>query len=459
MNQVAAGEIYPVGSFDHYFLNDDTNDYPANFFVRMTFDGTFDRALFVQAVDLALERHPLLHSFLQGKSTRNRKLLAYVPGVADPYIRWARMGEPYLHPSPDGARIDLTRDYGFRLFIHEGPGESILVAQFHHAVVDGAGGRMFMEDILAFYEQLEKQKNGAAGEDPKLRPLDPAKLHGREDFHQTPEMLKARRRMDLKGGFRLVSNFPNPMYSGTAKMKRGPVPAPASVWREFDGDQFKAIRTACKKLGGTVNDYLIWSLFRTLDEWNREHNNGKRPKLRIGIAINMRKPPEDNEIPAFNVTSMYFINRQGGLLDDPEALFKSVVEETTRLKNDYLGMIFLRLSRLFGAIPGGFAMMLKPKPLMPACMVTANLSNLGLALADSPLMHADGKIRAGSLTLKRMELMPPFRYMTHGAFGVASYGGRMALTFHYDPRFLNEETADNFIQAFADRLFQFADET
>ena len=49
-------------------------------------------------------------------------------------------------------------------------------------------------------------------------------------------------------------------------------------------------------------------------------------------------------------------------------------------------------------------------------------------------------------------------YTTAVFFGVASYHGRMVLTFHYDPRFLNEETADTLIQAFVDRIFQFADE-
>ena len=148
MHLSATVERYPVGSFDHFFLNDDSDECPSHFFVRATFDGRFDHALFEQAVTQALDRHPLRRSTFVGRPTKPRRMLSYVAGPGTAYIRWARMGEGYEHP--DGrVRIDLTRECGFRIFVHETDRTSVLVLQCHHAVVDGAGSLMFLDDILA----------------------------------------------------------------------------------------------------------------------------------------------------------------------------------------------------------------------------------------------------------------------------------------------------------------------
>jgi NRPS condensation-like uncharacterized protein len=225
------------------------------------------------------------------------------------------------------------------------------------------------------------------------------------------------------------------------------MPAPTAVAHEFDAGQFKVIRANAKLLGGTLNDYLLWNVFRALAEWSRRHGQPRAPTLRVGMPVNMRQP-EDEDVPACNIVSMYFLDRKGDALSDEAALHRSIVEETERVKRHQLGLAFWRLLRTCGAVPGGLAVMLARKPLLSNCVNTVTLSNLGLVLATSPIMHEDGKVRAGSLTLTRIELLPPFRHMTHGSFGVASYDGRMSVAFHYDPRFLAHEVANAFLQVF-----------
>lgn len=442
----SATGAYPVGPIDHFFLNDDTDECPAHFFVRATFDGTFDHALFAQAVGLALDRHPLLRSLVAGRATQRRAALSFVPGHAVPYIAWAQTGEPYRHPE-GRVRIDLTREYGFRLFVHEGDGQSVLVLQLHHAVVDGTGALMFLEDVLGFYEHLESPGPGT----PRLRPLDQAKLHTRDTFHQTRDSWRARRRVDFTESVRLATALPHPLFGADTSMRRGPMPAPTAVAHEFDKTQFGGIRAKSKQLGGTLNDFLVWNLLLAVATWNRRHQPGRTPNIRLGLPVNLRQA-DDVDVPACNLFSMYFLDRKGAAFDNPAALYASVTTEMERAKSEKLGLVFARLARAIGQVPSGIAALIAPKPFIYNCVDTVNLSNLGLALNASPMMREDGKLRVGRLTLTRFELLPPTRHMTHASIGVASYDGRMVISLHYDPRFLDVERANGLLQAYVSQI-------
>ena len=323
----------------------------------------------------------------------------------------------------------------------------MLVLQLHHAVVDGTGALMFLEDILGFYEHIETPGPGT----PRLRPLNPDKLHERDAFHQTPESLRARRRLDLAEGMRLATALPHPLFGGSPSMKRGPVPAPTAVCHEFDREAFGRIRSSAKARGGTLNDFLVWNLLRTVAAWNRRHEPGRSPNLRLGLPVNMRLP-EDADVPACNLFSMYFMDRNGAPIDDGAALYSGAIKEMERVKSQLLGLVFARLARVLGGLPFGIAGLIVRKPFVYNCVDTVNLSNLGLALNASPMMREDSKVQAGSLTMTRFELLPPTRHMTHGSFGAASYDGRMVITLHYAPRFFEERTAGELLAAYVAQI-------
>jgi hypothetical protein len=239
-------------------------------------------------------------------------------------------------------------------------------------------------------------------------------------------------------------------------MKPGPVPAPTAVYHEFHREMLGRIRANAKARGGTLNDFLVWNLLRTVAAWNRRHEPRRVPHLRLGLPVNMRLPA-DADVPACNLFSMYFMDRTGAQIDDGAALYAGVVKEMERVKRQSLGLVFARLARIVGGVPFGIASLIAPKPFVYNCVDTINLSNLGLALNASPMMREDGKLRAGSLTVTRFELLPPTRFMTHGGIGVVSYDGRMVITLHYDPRFFEERAADELLRAYIAQIVDSAE--
>lgn len=117
-----------------------------------------------------------------------------------------------------------------------------------------------------------------------------------------------------------------------------------------------------------------------------------------------------------------------------------------------MGYPLIRVARLAGRFPYGMKGLLNPG-LFWKCYATAVLSNLGQPLQASPLSHSDAdEIRAGNLTLKRIDTLPPIRPRTHVAFGTVTYARRMSVAMRYDARVLDHESARRLLGSFIDRL-------
>ncbi len=441
----------PVGAFEHYFLNDDTSDYPGIFYTRVTLTGLFNHGQFEQAVKKALQRSLLLRSIIVGNVKGKAKDVYWTPAEYQPFIQWVADQEPYRYPNPESSGFDLTKEYGFRLFLREAQQQTVLLLQTHHSCVDATGSRMFIEDILAYYDQ---QINGLAEHEAKLRPIVQETLRRRDEFHQTPESLKKRRFIDFKYIAKMLLYQPRSLCLGKTLINPEAIQSPSSAWHEFSAAEFKTLKAAAKNQQGTINDFLLWCLFLTLEEWNRTHHSkGKSVRIRVGMAVNLRKKTEDDLIPPANVLSMYFIDRAGDILSNPSKLFTSLTEETQYVKQNLMGLTFIRFARFLGRINGGIQQLLKPRPLFSKCLVTVNTSNLGLPLADSPLLNAQGKVQAADMLVERIELLPPFRAYTHGAFGIASYDGRMVITFNYDSRTVEAQQGEAILALFIKRIY------
>jgi hypothetical protein len=86
------------------------------------------------------------------------------------------------------------------------------------------------------------------------------------------------------------------------------------------------------------------------------------------------------------------------------------------------------------------------------CHGTAVLSNLVKPLLLAPLSRREGKIVAGSLTLERIELLPPVRPYTAVAIGVLTYAEKLNVALHYDSRAITEEDAQSLLAGYVRRL-------
>ena len=159
----------PLAPFEEYMLLDDRPAYPMDCFCRLRFSGRFDRSALDSAFEFATARHPLLAATVH----RNGRRFEWVPaGELSPKVRWETM--PPGNACPHAARIDLTRQPGFRATVLRGGGSTDLMLQFHHSCCDAIGGFRFVEDLLVGYAAAVQSKGRPAEPRPLDDPVKPA---------------------------------------------------------------------------------------------------------------------------------------------------------------------------------------------------------------------------------------------------------------------------------------------
>ena len=433
----ASGERRPFVGFEHFMYADDRPSHPMTFWLRVTARGQVEAERFGQAVRDTLKRHPLLAARIDGAASEPLQRLAWVAAPElKPLVDIAPAGAPLAH-SP----LDPTRALPFRVYVRQGVEEAKIWLEMHHAACDGLGAMRFLEDLLALYA-------GADDKSVSLRPLDAALLADRGRFHLTPGERLQRLPRDLSRAALFFRNVADPLAS------RGPgsgvgIHKPSVQTRELASVEVRRLKAATRQTGGTVNDLLLRDLFLAVDEWNR--TVGERRRIRLAMPISMRRF-EDQEMPAANVVSMCFLDRQGKLLDDPAALLASIVSETRSLKAHAMGHALLMVIGCFARRRRGLTWLLTPR-LGRRCLASAVLSNLGEPLRSARLPRNDlGELKAHGLVITRVELLPPVRPSTAAALGVVTYAGRMALSLHFDAAALAPEEADSLLDAFVARL-------
>lgn len=430
-------------ALEHFMLADDRREHPMTFAIRAEISGELVQTQLIRAVEDAKARHPLLCMTVVGKSTELRTALRWEASSLAAFVDVAMEGTP-LRPPGRTAAIDLTRELPFRIYVRQGRGCAQLLIQMHHAAADATGAVRFLEDIVAAYARL-------SGETVAQRPLDPALLAARGTFHLSKRDWRKRLLRDLGRAFLFFRIRPKPL-AADLPARRPFVDAdwPASHSRTFDPSAVEDLRSGAKAHGATLNDRLLAEMFMTVDEWNREHGGPRR--VRLAMAINMRRP-EDDHMPAANIVSMAFLDRTPGAIQSG-SLLASVVAETQYIKRHSMGFTLLRVATWCGNVRRGVKELMTPRWYYP-CSSTVVLSNLGQPLASSPLPRdAEGRITAGGLTLLQLCLMPPVRPGTAVAFGVVTYAGRMTITAHYDQTVLSPKGAELLLVRYASALRQ-----
>lgn len=435
----------PLVAFEQYMFTDDHPDYPANFFLRLSFAGIFDRPTLDAAADAALRRHPLLRALVRASGEKRFEWVAAEhPG---PLITWK--ADAGLCTSAAGPRIDLRGETGLRIFISQQEDQTEMLLQFHHACCDGFGAVRFLEDLLAAY-------HNAIGEDSQkvcLPRLDVGRLRVRGKFGMNPLKYVLRAHKELAGALGLVEYLalrPVPLASqgsgSSGEIAGGEFPA--SSVHTFSVPETEQLRRATKQIGCTVNDLLLRDLFLALHDWMLQRDpQNKAGWLRIMIPVNLRSPA-DAVMPAANVVGMVFNDRKLRKLSSPGRLMSILRMEMRVCKRWRLGLSMVHVLGLARRFRGGL------QRLLPAdrCVATSVLSNLGDLADETVLPRRDGRIVAANMTLERVELLPPLRPMTQASFGAVSYAGRLTISLVYDSHHFSREGGRRLLGGFVRRI-------
>ncbi len=423
--------------FERYLCADHRPQYPMQFCLLLELRGEMQLAAVEAAVDVVLQRHPLLSARVRGRGRQAQWVAA--DGQPRPLF-WC--DTPPAAVAFGGEAIDLTASAGFRVDVQAADGRTRLVASFHHAVCDGIGALQVVGDLLAHYGML----TASGDRRPRLLPVDQQLLPVRGSFDlklTAPVSRWQATKALLAEGWKVLARRPRPL--------RAPAATPAApqtncellqvVVSEADWQAFCDVATRLKI---TANDLLLRDFFLALRAWQN-----KTGWLRVTVPTSLRAR-RDLQMPAVNMIGYGLVSRHGAECDESAEFRDSLAQEMDFLRRWGIGSLFNYGVWQVDRVPGLLWLVTR----LSRSFATSCLSNLGHPLrrmrARFPLQ--DGLAVAGDVVLERLACAPPVRPGTRLSIAVNSYGGQLTIAAQYDPRHWSADAATDFLELFRDRL-------
>ncbi len=426
-------------------LLDDRPEYPMTCGATFHFDGKFDRDRLEDALREALDRHPMFRAQIRyawGHAA------TWVAATKYPQVQWLSDGasEAFDTCTP----IDLQHEPGLRIWVQERGDSSELMFDFHHACSDGAGGLVFVGDLLALY--AAKFTHG------RPRPLptpDFGRLRDRGRFHRgglwSLEQVRSQLAR-LPETCRFVTQSPQPLETSTPRpLSVMPAPRPRRFFtRVLDATSASMLRTTALAYGATLNDLLIAALFQTLQQWNaRRRRPEPQDLLRILMPANLRCRA-DSKLPAANRMSYAFLTQRAADAHDFARLIREVSAETARIRRLRLPLVILDQMGYLDALKLAFPLVLSSR----WCFATAVLSNVGdpTRRFRAQLRRNDGLLVAGNVRLTGLSGITSLRPLTRASLFVNTYADQLRINAKLDPNCFSLAESQRFLEQLTGNL-------
>jgi hypothetical protein len=462
----------PLTAFEEYMLWDDRPTYPMSIVARLRFAGQLDRAATAEALATVVARHPLLRAKI--RKTPAGRLEWIAAETSPPAILW--IDGPPSDRLPAMRPIDLFSEPGWRAWATTDSQGSSLVLQVHHAVCDGKAVTQVLDDFVRSYARIAAGKQAGVpplggGPPPKggtpapeLSPCDPQTLPGRGRFGLTVgkylRMLPAQV-TGLLGVRQFLMRQPVPLLAANdagapGTPGRGDLPGsfPDVKVGRLEAEDLRRLSAAAADSKATVNDWLLRDFFVAVADFrSRQQTAGTRSAgytgewIRFVVPMNLREAA-DIRMPAANVVSMVFLDRNPAQIADPGGLLRSIHAEMDLIRRRKLGLIFILSLWVLRALPGGMA----GRVNKVRCEATCVFSNLGRVLADSPLPRSNGRIVAGDVVLDGIDCFSTLREGTAVAVALVFYAGELQVCMQYDVRRITEAQAEDLMATYLRKI-------
>ncbi len=449
----------PLTAFEKYILSDESEDYPMTFFLQIRLRGTLVREFIEDAVDEALNRHPLLCCRIELIGTIPHWIWA--PELRQP-IEWN--SDQWKQKRPWSRPRDLRKNIGIEGWAELQNDVTEITLQFHHACCDGIGASQFLEDIASAYSRhFAHEYPGQPA--PQLRTLNPQLLRERNSE-------VGRRIANLSGSvlrrFGVITKY-------SLKYLRQRIVPLAAVYSESKSDASdlntglvsqvlsrattRSLRNVAKHHSATLNDVLVRDLMLVTADWNADVGP---PRSRDSICVltpNSLRGPSDDAMPAANVVGYVFLTRNISGMKHSGDLLCSLRDEMQLVHKYQAGWFFLQAIRALQQY--GPILRLYLRQSKKRCMSTAVLSHLGNALNSitSRLPSRDGKVLVGNVELESIRCIPPIRPHTHVVLATMLMNGQLIVNVRMNPHHFSIEQTHRFMTAFVKRLERTANET
>lgn len=427
-----------VPPIDWIFLCDDSPASPMVFYVQLDFSGPLHPELLDEALRVAVARHPLLTAKIT-PAKGNR--LCWVPLPCDPECIW--LSAESRPPLQAEEYLDVRQRPGLRIWCRQLGETTRLTLQFHHAACDGTGAYRFIGDLLIAYGQQLPEVAGQC----QFGEVDVSALRTRRQKmlgQVEPRLDRQIAWAGLKEIWRMLNSRVAPLRCPDRPTAAATLPG--MLVHRFDAEQQRALRALAMHSGVTVNDLLLWQMFRTIGMWNGELPRGRR--VRVLVPSDTRDG-NDFSMPAANMTAYTFVTAGHDDWKSP-SLLSAIQQQTLQIKNGLLQRDYARA--ITGAMnhPQLTGWLLRRR----RCLATAVLSNAGdpSRRFTGRLPRRRGKIGLGDLTLESITGVPPLRQLTNATVSVSAYGRGIAVSVRCDPHRFGEPGARRFLDLYCDQL-------
>ena len=435
------GRTFPlyVPPIDWFFFIDDSPEYTMSFFLDLDFSGQLDQAVFQDALDEALVRHPLLFCVIE-PAKKDRLCWVLAPDKL-PQVDWASDEVP-LRFEHNGY-IDIRNETGLRIWVRQSSDSARVTMQFHHSACDGTGAYRFVGDLLGCYMKRLPSCEGKV----ELGNFDSALLKVRRSKMRSIRIHDSgfkKLKVALAEGWKHVGTRVAPLKAPANPPQSAVLPG--MVKRQFSQADLGKLRTAATSQGGTLNDLFLATMFQAASKWNGS-TTGSR-KIRILVPADTRDG-QDFEIPACNMTACTFITRSNSEIEDEKRLMELCIKDTLELKGGGPQSAFVN------AITSAMEGSLLPKIMnSTGCRATGVFSNAGdpSRRFTGRLPKKRGKIACDEFTLEAITGVPPLRKMTRSTLSSSVYGRQLTFSLRCDPYLFAEQDTQELLDLFCDQL-------
>lgn len=303
----------------------------------------------------------------------------------------------------------------------------------HHAVADGLGGFFFIQKFIQYYEDILYQREKEPPNQPTCDVIASPDVSFRWN-HFSPRYLRPYfQNFFLMRREPPLNLFPHKMSDISGKFN--------ATFRELPSGQFGAVRSTAKKLGATINDYLLAAMFKTIKEWSQEWIT-QSDRIYITVPMNLRSP-EDRTLS--NILSGVTISLKPYSICDQQEMLPLIRQELTAMINKNMAQTLINLSSLVKPLPIPLRIRML-KNTNQGFALSIVLSNMGILSPNPSHKDEEGFHYLGSARIGNIHGIPAV-----GAWPMLllfTYNNRMIFNMAFLNSYFSSETAGRFIDSF-----------
>lgn len=476
----------PMTSIEKFHFWDSDPEYPNLVFCRLRIAGKLDPDIAKQAWQFALERQPF--GDVEPKKINGRLFWIAGPRAKGELNRsvdsWNGTRFEYQeYPSaPPQWRIDhhqIRSQTGSYLGISvwpecpltesvsstdaleaESPSSAVSRSDVsevwfyvHHAICDGAGGILVLNEWMLIYANLRLGRPPEAG----LHRFDPALLRQRNSLgllswrylKHLPKQVVAlfgAAKFTFRKTVELIPIANREQDSN--KSADAPRQFPAIIGRWVSESHLKTLSQQAKEHDVMLNSVLLGQLYIALARWRLEHGfHSDNDWMRIILPMSIRTV-SDRRLPSANRATIVQLDRCGREMKNVGEFYKSVNREILIIRGWQLDKIFLIAIRCLSF----FESFLKRAAKNEKSRGMAVFTNLGEPLRKSERASSREPNSPAFIRLHEFDPVGPIRKGVPVNFSASRYGSRMRIALHYDAQVLSLQQAEGLLTTYLNQL-------